>query len=160
MYLRYFGIFAIFVSCSAIGFLLAGNEGGRIKNNEALITLIKHIRRKALYFKSPSVDIFESFSSEPLEKNGFCYVMRSEGLSAALGRVKCFELDEPCERSLEHFAHEMGTLPIGELVSSCDNLIEELCENQARLSKESPARQKAYSSLGMLFGIMIVILLV
>lgn len=160
MYLRYLGIFAIFVSCSAVGFLLAGSEGGRLKNNEALIALIKHIRRKALYFKSPSADIFESFSSDPLEKNGFCSIMRAEGLSAALDRVKCFELYEPCERSVEHFAHEMGALPIGELVSSCDNLIEELCENQARLSKESPARQKAYSSLGMLFGIMIVILLV
>lgn len=160
MDIKYIGVFAVFIACSALGFCLAGNEGKRVKNNDALISLIKHIRRKALYYRSAQSDIFESFESDLLEKNGFLDLLRKKGLYDAVESTKCFELDDGCERALLSFASEMGTLPIVELVSSCDALIDELCENQARLSADSPARQKAYSSLGMLFGIMIVILLV
>ncbi len=80
MSIKYIGLFAIFIACTAVGFGLAGNEGKRLKNNEALIFLIRYIRQRIGYFKSSTSEIYQSFENDLFEKNGFTAILREEGL--------------------------------------------------------------------------------
>lgn len=159
MSIKYIGLFAIFIACTAVGFGLAGNEGKRLKNNEALISLIRYIRQRIGFFKSTTSEIYQTFENDLFKKNGFTEILREDGLHAAITTTDIFELDEQTENALIRFSADIGKLPIGELISSCDYLLELLNDNQKKLFEQYPSKRKAYSSLGMLFGIMAVILL-
>lgn len=159
MPIRYFGILLVFAASTVFGFSMASSAGTRLRNNEGLIFLIRHIRQKIGYFKSTPSEIYASFENRDLEKNGFCKVLCEKGLLEAIERVNCFELDENCENALKEYAGQIGKTPLGDQISSCDYLIELLETGQKRLCEEYPAKRKVYSSMGMLFGIMAAIML-
>lgn len=159
MPLRYLGVLLVFVASTLLGFAFAGSAGSKLRNNDGLIALIRHIRQKIGFFRSTPAEIYASFENHDLEKAGFCDALRREGLAGALERVDCFDLDENCENALRQFAGQIGKSPLGEQISACDYLLELLEAEQKRLCEEYPAKRKVYSSMGMLFGIMAVILL-
>ncbi len=159
MPLRYLGVLLIFLASTVLGFALAGSEQSKLRNNDGLIALLRHIRQKIGFFKSTPGEIYASFENRDLEKAGFCEVLCKMGLEEALIRVDCFDLDENCENALRDFAGQIGKSPLGEQISGCDYLLELLEANQKRLCEEYPAKRKVYSSLGMLLGTMAVLLL-
>lgn len=157
--MRYLGVLLIFLASTVLGFALAGSEQSKLRQNDGLIDLLRHIRQKIGFFKSTPGEIYATFENRELERAGFCEALRKYGLQNALERVKCFDLDENCERALLEFAEKIGKSPLGEQISGCDYMLELLETNQKRLCEEYPAKKKVYSSLGMLFGMMAVLLL-
>lgn len=159
MTVRYIGILLIFLASTVFGFALAGSAKTKLKNNDGLIFLIRHIRQKIGYFKSTPREIYETFENQELRRAGFTEILCREGLSEAIERVDCFDLDENTEVALREYAQKIGKTPLGEQIAASDYLLELLEANQKHLCEEYPAKNKVYSSMGMLFGIMAVILL-
>lgn len=159
MILRYIGILLIFLASTVFGFALARSARIKLKNNDGLIFLIRHIRQKIGYFKSTPKEIYETFENQELSRAGFTEILCRDGLTEAIERVDCFDLDENCEAALREYARNIGKTPLGEQIAASDYLLELLEANQKRLCEEFPAKNKVYSSMGMLFGIMAVILL-
>ena len=52
MPLRYLGVLLIFVASTLLGFAIAGSAQAKLRNNDGLIALIRHIRQKIGFFKS------------------------------------------------------------------------------------------------------------
>ena len=123
--MRYLGVLLIFLASTVLGFALAGSEQSKLRQNDGLIDLLRHIRQKIGFFKSTPGEIYATFENRELERAGFCEALRK----------------------------------YGEQISGCDYMLELLETNQKRLCEEYPAKKKVYSSLGMLFGMMAVLLL-
>ncbi len=160
MNIKYIGLFLIFIACTFFGSGLAVSEKRRIERSESLRDLILHMQREIECFRSPLENIYSSFSSEVLERSGFIEKLRLNNLKTALeatGNIFCFS--DATFNAFLKFADFLGKSEYSDQVARCKYIIS-LLDDELKKSKEVyPKNRKMYSSLGILMGIMIVILL-
>ena len=160
MNIKYIGLLFIFIACTFFGCGLAVSEKRRIDRSQSLRDLIVHIQREIECFRAPLENIYSSFHSEALKKSGFTEKMRQNSLRYALesaGNIFCFS--DGVFSSLLNFADFLGKSEYTDQISRCKYIILQL-DDELKKSRESyPKNRKMYSSLGILTGIMIVILL-
>ncbi|MBQ5601325.1 MAG: stage III sporulation protein AB [Clostridia bacterium] len=160
MNIKYIGLFLIFIVCTFFGSGLALAEKKRIERSEALRALIAHISREIECFRTPLENIYSSFSSEVLEKNAFLQKVRISGLECALeGEMSAFCFDEKSFAALVNFAEFLGKSEYSDQTARCKYILSVLDEDLKIKRENYPKNRKMYSSLGILAGIMIVILL-
>jgi stage III sporulation protein AB len=160
MNIKYIGLFLIFIVCTFFGSGLALAEKKRIERSEALRALIAHISREIECFRTPLENIYSSFSSEVLEKNAFLQKVRVSGLKNALeGEMRTFCFDEKSFAALVNFAEFLGKSEYSDQTARCKYILSVLDEDLKKSREAYPKNRKMYSSLGVLAGIMIVILL-
>ena len=160
MNIKYIGLFLIFIVCTFFGSGLALAEKKRIERSEALRALIAHTSREIECFRTPLENIYSSFSSEVLEKNDFLQKVRVSGLKSALeGEKTTFCFDEKSFAALVNFAEFLGKSEYSDQTARCKYILSVLDEDLKKSREAYPKNRKMYSSLGILAGIMIVILL-
>ena len=160
MNIKYIGLFLIFIVCTFFGSGLALAEKRRIEQGEALRALIMHISREIECFRTPLENIYSSFSSETLEKNGFLQKVRTEGFKSTLeGERSIFCFGEKSFGALLNFAEFLGKSEYSDQSARCKYILSVLDEELKTKREAYPKNRKMYSSLGILAGIMIVILL-
>ena len=160
MNIKYMGLFLIFIACTFSGFGLALAEKRRIERSEALRTFIAYISREIECFRTPLENIYSSFLSEVLEKNGFLQKVRSLGLKSALeGEKLIFSFSEKSFGALVNFSDFLGKSEYTDQIARCKYILSVLDEDLKICREAYPKNKKMYSSLGILAGIMIVILL-
>ena len=160
MNIKYIGLFLIFIVCTFFGSGLALAEKKRIERSEALRALIAHISREIECFRTPLENIYSSFSSEVLEKNAFLQKVRISGLECALeGEMSAFCFDEKSFAALVNFTEFLGKSEYSDQTARCKYILSVLDEDLKIKRENYPKNRKMYSSLGILAGIMIVILL-
>lgn len=160
MNIKYIGLFLIFIVCTFFGSGLALAEKKRIERSDALRALIAHISREIECFRTPLENIYSSFSSEVLEKNAFLQKVRVSGLECALeGEMSTFCFDEKSFAALVNFAEFLGKSEYSDQTARCKYILSVLDEDLKIKRENYPKNRKMYSSLGILAGIMIVILL-
>jgi stage III sporulation protein AB len=146
--------------CTFFGSGLALAEKKRIERGEALRALIAHISREIECFRTPLENIYSSFSSEVLEKNAFLQKVRVSGLERALeGERTAFCFDEKSFVALVNFTEFLGKSEYSDQTARCKYILSVLDEDLKIKRENYPKNRKMYSSLGILAGIMIVILL-
>lgn len=160
MNIKYIGLFLIFIVCTFLGSGLALAEKRRIERSEGLRALISHISREIECFRTPLENIYSSFSSEALEKNAFLEKVRLSGLKSALeGEKSMFCFSEKSFATLLNFAELLGKSEYSDQTVRCKYILSVLDEDLKICRENYPKNRKMYSSLGILAGIMIVILL-
>ena len=160
MNIKYIGLFLIFIVCTFFGSGLALAEKKRIERSEALRALIAHISREIECFRTPLENIYSTFSSEVLEKNGFLQKVRLSGLKSALENERLiFCFSEKSFASLVNFSEFLGKSEYQDQTARCKYILSILDEDLKKSREAYPKNRKMYSSLGILAGIMIVILL-
>lgn len=160
MNIKYVGLFLIFIVCTFFGSGLALAEKRRIERSESIRNLIAHISREIECFRTPLENIYSSFSSEVLEKNGFIQKIRSSGMKNALEKERLlFCFSEKSFGALINFSEFLGKSEYQDQITRCKYILSVLDEDLKTSREAYPKNRKMYSSLGILAGIMIVILL-
>lgn len=161
MTLKYAGMIMIFVCCTLLGNGLAVSEKRRIQRGEALRDLINFIYREIECFRTPLDDIYLNFSNEILEKNGFIRDMRKDSFKYALENMKDpLSYNEQTRIALINFADGLGKSEYQDQISRCKYILS-LVDDDLKKSREAyPKNRKMYTSLGLLSGIMIIILMI
>ncbi len=160
MAFKYIGMVFIFVCTTLIGNGLAVAEKRKIEQSEALRAMIAHISREIECFKTPLDTIYFSYSNALLEKNGFLDMVRKKSLKCALeerGNVFCYK--EDTYKSLLVFADFLGKSECSDQLSRCKYILSLIDEDLKKSREAYPKNRKMYSSLGVLAGVMIIILL-
>lgn len=161
MTVKYIGMLLIFLFTTLVGNGLAISEKRKIEQGEALRALIAHISREIECFKTPLDKIFSSFSNPILEKNGFLNNARERSLGDALnesGNIFCFK--EETYKMVVNFGDFLGKSDCSDQLSRCKYILSLIDEELKKCKEAYPKNRKMYSSLGVLSGIMIIILLV
>ncbi len=161
MTVKYIGMLLIFVFTTLVGNGLATAEKRKIENGEALRAFIAHIGREIEYFKTPLDKIFSSFANSILEKNEFLNTVREKSLSDALDKrssIFCFK--EETYKSLLDFSEFLGKSDSSDQLSRCKYILSLIDDDLKKCKEAYPKNRKMYSSLGVLSGVMIIILLV
>lgn len=160
MNIKYIGLFLIFIVCTFFGSGLAVAEKRRIERSESIRNLIAHISREIECFRTPLENIYYSFVSEILENCGILEKIRSSGLKNALeekGNLFCFS--DKTFGALINFSDFLGKSEYTDQISRCKYILSLIDEDIKKSREAYPKNRKMYSSLGILAGIMIVILL-
>ncbi len=160
MTIKYIGMIFIFVCTTLIGNGLAVSEKRKIERGEALRGLIAKISREIECFKAPLDTIYNSYSSTLLDKLGFLEVVRKKSLRDALaesGNIFCYK--EDTYNALVGFADFLGKSECSDQLSRCKYILSLIDEDLKKSREAYPKNRKMYSSLGVLAGVMIIILL-
>ncbi|MBE6618898.1 MAG: hypothetical protein E7626_03825 [Ruminococcaceae bacterium] len=161
MTFKYIGMLLIFICSTLIGNGLAIGEKRRIERSDALRELVHFIYREIECFRTPLDEIYLNFSSAPLEKSGFIGDLRGGSLEYAIKNTRegfCFS--DQTKVSLVNFAENLGKSEYSDQLSRCKYILS-LMDGDIKKSREAyPKNRKMYTSLGLLSGVMIIILMI
>ncbi len=161
MTVKYIGMALVLIFTTLVGNGLAIAEKRKVEQSEALRALIAHIYREIECFKTPLDGIFSSFSNKTFEKIGFLDKVVKGSLKDALsGGENLFCFKEETYKKLLAFADFLGKSDSADQISRCKYILSLMDEDIKKSRDQYPKNRKMYSSLGVLSGIMIIILLV
>lgn len=150
----------IFIACTAAGFSAAKMYKLRVKQLEAFLRLISHIKAQIEFYRAPLDRILDGYENEHLAGCGFLDYARSVGAKKAFDScrkrlyISSSEADE-----LDKFFSGLGRHNVSEESSHCayfEKIIgDALSSAKAELSK----RIKLCRTFGMLAGFLIAILM-
>jgi stage III sporulation protein AB len=161
MTVKYAGMITVFICCTLLGNGLAVSEKRRLERSEALRDLFYFIYREIECFRTPLGDIYMKCSSEKLSKIGFIADMRNESLRYALENMKeSLSYKEETVEALLDFAEGLGKSEYSDQVSRCKYVISIMDDDLKRSREAYPKNRKMCTSLGLLSGIMIIILMI
>lgn len=160
MTIKYIGMAFIFICSVLTGSGLAIAEKRSLRRSEEICELLSFISREIECFRTPLDSIYSSFKGESLEKNGFLGKVRKESLKSALmdsGNIFCFK--EATFSSLVSFSDFIGKSEYSDQVSRCKYVLLQTQEDLKRSKEAYPKNRKMYSSLSILAGMMVIILI-
>lgn len=158
--MKYVGLFLIFVCCTTGGMILAGSYSRSLSLCEAMLQFVRHIRNQVSYYKTSVGEICTSFHSEAFERCGMDQMLAEKGFPATLQEKEgALSLEEDAFRALTAFANRLGSLPYDEQIMDCDYIAETLERAIAAKREGLSAKRQIYSSMGLLFGAMAVLIL-
>lgn len=139
---------------------MAEKERHRICCIEALLLLVREIRRSISFSMIPLEEIYKRYKDNALTKCGFLNLLRTDGLfSAYIQKSHVFGLDSFSDLRFKAFAERVGKHPAEEEVRGCDEIDDLLSNTLEQIKKDYPVKQKLYMALGSCLGIGAVILL-
>ena len=161
MTFKYIGFVFIAVCSFFFGNGLAVGEKKRIDRGEGMYRLLSHICREIENFRTPLDLIYSGFTDKTLEEIGLLEKIRKRSLEQALsesGNIFCY--GEATYKALLSFAANLGKSDPADQVSRCRYIISLVSEDVKKAWDIYPKNKKMYSSLSLLAGAMIIILLV
>lgn len=158
--MKYIGLFLIFSTCTAGGMAVAGYFTRSLFLCEGLLQFVRHIRSQVSFYKMSVGEMCTSFQNDAFRQNNMDALIAEKGLYDALSEKEgAFILEEDTFRALLSFAKRLGTLTYEEQISDCDFIIQALEEAIRKKKENIPAKRQVYSSLGVLGGAMVVLIL-
>ncbi len=131
---------------------------GKIFFCQAMIDFITYIKSQISYFCTPTKELIDGYNNDILEKCGFLSMIKANDWSTAISHSKM--LDSRGKSILVAFSSKLGKTSADEQIENCDFAIESLNAILSEYKAEIPKKYKAYSSLAVIVGLMILILLV
>jgi len=151
--------------------IIIGSLGGSLWNasyqkqrlyiNESILDFIIYIKHRIHFFHESLDEVYSSYENEYLQKRGFLTAITDTGFNRALtqsGIDECF--DKKTVSVLRNFGKKLGKTGIEEQIANCNSCIEQLQFSLEKLRKETPERIKMYSSLSIIGGLGISLLLI
>ena len=159
--LRLIGILAVAGASLYLCVAFTVFERRRLAQCEGFLMLVRHAAAQISCFRMPQGRIWESFSSEELERCGFLPVLREEGdFGRALEQTASHIWLSEEERSLLFaFGGELGRTLAEEQARACEYYVGELEQAYRTRREEHPRRVRLYRSLFLTGGLMAVVLL-
>lgn len=158
--MKYVGLFLIFVCCTAAGMSAAGSVTRSLSLCEGMLRFVRHIRSQVSYYRSSVGEICTSFENESFQRSGMDRLIAERGLSGALEEMQgALSMEEDAYHALQSFAKRLGTLSYSEQISDCDYIAKTLEEAIVKKREGIYAKRQIYSSLGLLGGAMVVLIL-
>ncbi len=133
----------------------------RVRQTEAFLLLLRHIKAQISCFCMPLCDIFRDFENDSLASVGFISVLRERGFRAAIEecREKIY-LDEEEINMLCGFGDELGKSYRESEMEFCDYYISTLEQSYSKSREQQPARSRLYRSLLLTGGLMVIIVFI
>ena len=151
--------------------IISGSFGGSLWNahyqkqrlliNESILDFVLYIKNRIHFFHENLVDIYSSYENDYLQKTGFLTAIGDLGFNEALeisGTNDFF--DKKVISVLNNFGKKLGKTGVEEQILNCDGCIEQLQQSINKLRTETPDKIKMYSSLSVIAGLGISLLLI
>ena len=153
------GLGGLILLAASVGYGQAriAEEKRRRGELEALIALVSVIRGEIGALSRPLSDIWASFSSPALEKNGFLPALRRDGFVRALAAAD-WRLTEDERAPLLPFAASLGKTYREEQVALCRRTEEKLGAVLSALEKNGAEREKLWRTLPPLAALSAILL--
>ena len=81
--LRMIGAIMILAASAGVGYCFSAAEGGRVRQIEGFLLLLRHIRNGIVTYASPVEEIYNRFENTALETCGFLPALRTGGFAHA-----------------------------------------------------------------------------
>lgn len=158
--MKYVGLFVIFVCCTAAGMSAAGSVTRSLSLCEGMLRFVRHIRSQVCYYKASVGDICTSFENDAFEREGFDRLIAEQGFPGALEEMQgALSMEDDAYHALQAFAKRLGSLSYDEQIADCDFVAQTLEEAILKKRESIHAKRQIYSSLGLLGGAMVVLIL-
>ena len=158
MEFRYLASALIVVISVYIAYQIQRYGANKIGFYHALVEFVSYIKNQILYFRTPTDKIISEFNSSVLERYGFLsLVEKGDWRSAA--ETNGF-LDPDTKELMYKFGSKLGKSTAEDQIANCDYTLDVLNKYLSEYKTEIPKKYKAYSSLAVIFGFMILILLI
>ncbi|MBQ3100846.1 MAG: stage III sporulation protein AB [Clostridia bacterium] len=151
--------------------ILSGSFGGAVRNvkfqknklyiNEAFLDFITYVRNRIFFFHENLNDVYNSYENCYLQKNGFINLIPEVGFGEALrlsGAIECF--DKKMQSVLLNFGSRLGKSGVDEQLANCDSCTQQLEQYIEKMRIEIPNKIKMYSSLSVISGLGISLMLI
>lgn len=158
---KLFGAVMIFSACSFIGFGVSRAYVLRVKQLEAFLRLISHIKGQIECFCIPLDKIFADYEDRELSSCGFLFAARQIGAKG--GFESCRErllLTDSESDELMRFFSELGKSSADEESRSCAYYEKTIGDALASERSELAKRAKLCRTFGMLTGFLLAVLLI
>ena len=142
----------------SVGHAAVSSKNARIRHTHSLAELVHFIRSNIAFFLTPLDGLFASFTDDDLEKNGFCAILRRDGLDAAL-KSGALDMSPGTEKIMTQFASKLGKGLKDEEISLCDYTIERLTEEERRERDELDRCRDMYRFVPPLGAIFVIVCL-
>lgn len=159
--LKIFGLILILSGSFAGAIWNIKFQKNRLYVNEAFLDFIMYLRNRIYFFHENLNDVYSSYENIFLQKNGFISLIPELGFNDALivsGTMECF--DKKIQSVLINFGNRLGKSGVNEQIANCDSCIEELERYLEKMRQEIPDKIKMYSSLSVILGFGIVLMLI
>lgn len=159
--IKYLGLVLIAVSSFTGSILYASSCRKKLLINERMLDFIRYVRCRIQYFRDPLSDIYEKYEDPVLSKSGFLSLLSDEGIYDALcdsGLIKYF-LPNTAEM-IRTFSEKLGKTGLEEQNDVCRVCDEMLQKDISYLNSVIPGKIRVYSSLFLISGLAVVLLLI
>ncbi len=130
---------SLVLACSlAVAVSVVSEKRKRIRQTEAILELISHVRSKIDQFLTPLDGIFSDFRNEELEACGFSEILRSAGIEEAVV-AHTASLSADTEQVLTFFSASLGQSYKEDQLRLCDYCIEKI---RAELERENESLKR------------------
>ena len=153
----------ILIITGSFGFSLwnASYQKRRLCINESILDLVLYIKNRILFFHENLNDIYYSYENDYLQKSGFLTALSELGFNEALKSSGTNDyFDNKVIFILYNFGKRLGKTGVEEQISNCDSCIEQLQHSIEKLRAETPDKIKMYSSLSIIAGLGVALLLI
>jgi stage III sporulation protein AB len=170
MYLKIIGLIAIFIGCTLCGMMMSMKLTKRVRQIESFICAVGLIATEIRYFASPveaimekldqiedykQLKVFEICKANLKNTNRFSQAWES----AIKESEKSLALQSADYESLLWFGRALGTTDVEGQLANCERCCEQLSQRLIIAREDSGKKGKMYSSLGILAGIFIAVML-
>lgn len=170
--IRLLGAALVVVSCSGMGFFMAGQWGERLKTMENLRKLIFLLKGEIVYAHSPLTESFERTGKKGGGEIGDLFVRVAERMEGQQGEPfytiwqeeidklpKSFCLSEEDRLSLKGLGEHLGYLDLEMQERTILLYLEQLDLTIGYLREHKQERSRLYTSLGVMGGIFLTIMM-
>lgn len=158
MYSKYIGICMVIGISLYASYCIKRQGENRIQCYSAICDMIEYIKNQIEYFCTPTEDLMRTYSNEFLEKSGFIRDLERNDWSVAIENNKY--IDEHSKTVLEDFSRKLGKSSKEQQIANCEYAIAALSKKYEVCKDEIPKRIKAYSTLAVIVGFMIIIMVI
>ena len=124
----------------------------------AIYAFIGYIKNQIEYFCTPTYEFIEGYTDPFLEDCGFLRALEGNRWDRAV--AECRYTDEQTKKLLLDFGTRLGRSHRDEQIANCEYTMDRVNEKLELCRNEKRGKYKAYSSLVIILGFMIVILLI
>jgi len=139
----------------------SGRTGKIVRVNEGILDLIEYIKNGIIYYRDPIGEMLCTYQNDDLEKYGVLPAISDMPLCdvlAELGLDRCFQ--RSTFNQIRSFSLRLGKSGIEDQKKNCDILIDSLHKDIEDLRKTLPQKSRMYSSLMILTGLGLVLILI
>ncbi len=132
-----------------------------ICNQEGMLTFITAIKRGIICYRTPVYDILQDIPDGIFNNVDILRYMRANGIEAGYSAYKTyFGYDAFTDRRVTDFFNRLGSLTVTEQILMCEELSDLLTSAFEKKRNNYPRQRKLYLTLGVTFGLGIVILFI
>lgn len=157
--LKIIGIFLILFCSFLYGKGLSARAESFLRTNEALLSFVMYINTSIKTARAPLPDIFKTYTNTELEQNGFCDIIRKEGIIDALQSIKD-DLSNETYDAMLYLAKNLGGIDTKSQEEICMYTEKRLRDEIEIIKKDMNDKKKMYRLLPILAGLSAVILLI